>query len=155
MYRIADIGLAWDAFDTCLGQSRLEAMQEAFSSIQSGTGGASGLVLAGIAGLAIAIAVAAYYVFKFRSAQVIDNPTWLFHELCRKHELSSGQRQLLALLASAKGLSDPSALFIDAQLWDLDPVKHPKLCTAKYSHRLRVAQHTLFNQTTSPGAHAL
>ena len=140
------------SFDPVLAKSRIEAMNEAFLSKQSGTGGATGLVLVGIAALAIAVAALVVYLSSARSQRVINNPKKLFKELCRKHELSSSQKSLLGSLAVAKGLSDPCVLFIDANLWELDPAQHPKLCTARICERLRKTRHTLFNVAGSfPG----
>lgn len=74
------------------------------------------------------------------------NPRKLFMQLCRAHQLSSGERRQLELLAQLNGLSTPAVLMVDASLWRLDELTSDQKLQSKQRERLLTLQKTLYDQ---------
>jgi hypothetical protein len=78
------------------------------------------LTIAGIAAILIVIAVARHHLAK-RAKRTFssDNPTRLFRELCAAHGLKRSKRRFLQQLAAAHGITNPAALFVEPQHFEL------------------------------------
>jgi len=102
--------------------------------------GMQGLPLLVLAFGTIAGAVAILYFFKQNAARTTNDNRNLFAELCRLNHLSRRQRKLIGRLASQQKVSNPCHMFLDIELWTLDPERQTPLSTPGIQselHRLR------------------
>ena len=95
--------------------------------------------------LTIVLGVLTYWRFHKEIDARLDNTHFMFRELCRAHDLSGPQCQLLHRLALGLKLSNPSALFVDSSLWQI-PEDRPgrRELTKKEWDRLQVIRRVLF-----------
>ncbi|MEZ6138528.1 MAG: hypothetical protein R3C53_26900 [Pirellulaceae bacterium] len=131
-----------------LAQTRIEAMNQAFRSPQSGNGYAVMIMIA-IVATVFSLAAGIYVYYRRRSERVCHDPRKLFNELCRAHGLNSKQRRLLNNLAQARGVKDPSEVLLDSNHWVLDPTTDKKFCEPKCRNLLLTLQRTLFEVEAS------
>jgi hypothetical protein len=75
--------------------------------------------LLSITALLIATAIVAYRSSQRRKRQFThDSPRRLFRELCRAHGLPLASRRLLKRVAAARGIPDPTMLFVISSHFD-------------------------------------
>lgn len=125
-----------------LAQGRIQSLNQAFLSKDGKT--TTALTMIAIAVLVTVTTAIIYWVVKRRSEGTVDSPRKLFAELCRAHRLSFGQRRLLASLAKSLKLDDQCEIFLNSDLWQLDPVKYPKFCKKGKVNQLRLLRRVLF-----------
>ena len=125
-----------------LAQGRIQSLNQAFLSKDGKT--TTALTMLAIAVLVTVTTALVYWVVKRRSEAVINQPRKLFAELCRAHRLSFGQRRLLANLARSLKLEDQCEIFVNSELWQLDPVQFPQLCKKSTVNQLRLLRRILF-----------
>ncbi len=80
------------------------------------------------------------------STRHLANPRKLFVQLCRAHQLSTGERRQLEQLAELNGLSTPALLMVDASLWKLDELARVQKIQLKQKERFLTLQKTLYDQ---------
>lgn len=107
--------------------STLLAVAGKRGALSSGT-----IVLTLAIGLAIGVAVAAYYLIRNQKPSTESLARGLFRELCRAHQLSGTQSKLVWQLATLLKLPCPATLFVDSSAWripegDLDKKDWDKL----------------------------
>lgn len=131
-----------------LAQGRIQSLNQAFLSKDGKT--TTALTMLAIAVLVTVTTAIVYWVVKRRSEATINKPRKLFAELCRAHRLRLGQRRLLANLAKSLKLEDECEIFVNSELWQLDPVKFPKFCKKSTVNQLRLLRRVLFVEQPQP-----
>lgn len=126
-----------------LGQSEIDKMSLGFKEKSNGDIAIPLIVLASVLVLGV-VAFLAFRLYKHYSKRVINKPKRLFSELARAHRLSRRERRLVSKLAAARSLKDPNQLYLDSNLWVLDPTRDHALCKPKYRGILRCARLKLF-----------
>ena len=129
-----------------IAQSRIDALANGFQNQEPADYSIPLTVFGGLLAVAI-LGYACLCIRRWQAARIVNNSNKLFNELCRAHELSPGEKVSLVRLASARQLKDPCRLFIDGQLWMLDPTRDHELCKPKQRSILRRTRAKLF-----PGA---
>ena len=67
---------------------------------------------------ALVVAAAGLALLRFAGRFRASSPRALFRELCRAHGLDASGRRLLKKLAAARGLSNPSLLFVEPKFFE-------------------------------------
>jgi len=78
------------------------------------------VVLAWIVGAMAISTVVTWLIFRWRNARLKrrqNSPRQLFRGLCRLHQLSWFDRQLIAAASRKQKISDPARFFLEANLW--------------------------------------
>ena len=126
-----------------IAQGRIDALAKSFHN----KGSADYTVVSIVFGSLLVIGILSYLCLQFyrwQKARIVDSSPKLFNELCRAHSLSAGEKVSLVKLAAARQLKDPCRLFIDSQLWMLDPAREHELCKPKQRSILRRTRAKLF-----------
>lgn len=106
-----------------IAQARIEAMPSSVPTVEV-VEAASGLPVAWMIPLCFAtIAIAVVACIAVRSAKRRKNDNWhLFKELCRANQLSRSQCRALRKLSKQLQIANPSRLFLEVDLWNLESV---------------------------------
>lgn len=126
-----------------VAQSRIDALSNAFQNKEP----ADYTIAMIIFGSVLTTAVLGYLglvIYRWQASKIVNCPKKMFKELCRAHTLSSGEKASLVKLATARKLKDPCRVFIDSQLWMLDPTRDRELCKPKHRSILRRTRTKLF-----------
>jgi hypothetical protein len=83
-----------------------------------------GYVLAFLAAAGILVA-AAIVLIRWRRSFRTNSKRSLFRELCRAHRLPASSCRLLMRLAAARGLSNPSLLFVEPRYFETNNLPQP------------------------------
>ncbi len=128
-----------------LAQTRLDILQEAFSSSARSNSLTNALILLGIVAMALAAAQLACYWYQRSTTRIIRSPDKLFHELRRAHRIPRSYGRILKQLARVRGVDDPCLLFVDPSLWIIDPSHDGQLLrSTRDRQKLQSLQRMLF-----------
>lgn len=148
MFSISANAMHW----VLLAEGSIEAMAQGFRVHEAGRGQSTLiLVVVCLAALALAVVIHMYVRRRLKAAAV--EPSVLFSELCHAHKLNIRQRALIRSIAKAKGLADPCALFLNPDLWLVEPGAAPDLFRPGKVRQLRAMQKRLF--VTEPATEEL
>lgn len=96
------------------------------------------IVLAGVTALLLLIAVASrVYLQRSRRTFASDNSSRLFRELAAAHGLNRAGRRLLHRLAVARGVANPTLLFVEPQHFEAQSLPEELKDSAAELRRLR------------------
>jgi hypothetical protein len=104
------------------------------------------IVVLAMALMGLALSWACVCLTKRLTAAPSANPRKLFVQLCRAHDLSSGDRYQLEQLAKLLGMENPAILMIDASCWNVDELASAKKLTPTQRERLLTLQKVLYDQ---------
>ncbi len=95
--------------------------------------------------LLVLASAAVFWLVKMRSKSEQDSARALFRELCRAHQLSSSQINLLRRLAVGLRLQHPGVLFMDSSVWRIpEDNNDTKGLSKKDWDKLQAIQRILF-----------
>jgi hypothetical protein len=96
------------------------------------------IVLAGLTALLLLLAMASrIYLQRSRRTFAFDNSSRLFRELAAAHGFNRAGRRLLHRLAAARGVANPTLLFIEPQHFDAQSLPAELKDSAAELRRLR------------------
>jgi hypothetical protein len=113
-----------------------------FDHQRAGFGATEWALIIGATFLLVVVASISYWRAKRQKAEFLShNPSRLLAELCRAHRLSRSERWLMRRLASAQGLENGCAIFVEPEYFDSG--KRPPMLEPLASE-LRQLRHKLF-----------
>lgn len=138
-------------FAGIIAEGRVDVMAHGFEVYEE-EGGQSALIIVAVCSAALVVAVAIYYYVRARLRACVVEPWSLFRELCSANKLNPRQRLLMRTIAKAKGLKDPCRLFVESNLWMVEPASEPNLCRPGKIRQIRRLRKTLFQAPQSESA---
>ncbi|MCS7304575.1 MAG: hypothetical protein NZ602_05640 [Thermoguttaceae bacterium] len=118
---MSGIGLLAEAVT---GQDRLESLHHYFENVHPRAGGNEFL---SVVVLVVAVVALVAWLSRWLLPQTTtkNRPWRLFFALCRRHRLSWRQRWLLWQLARTRSPQMPARVFLDPELFELNPPPNP------------------------------
>ncbi|MCC6509553.1 MAG: hypothetical protein IT423_10625 [Pirellulaceae bacterium] len=104
--------------------------------------------------LTLGLAVVAFSIMRRRPQSESEQALSLFRDLCRAHQLTGMQRQLMLRLAGGLKLASPSTLFVDNTAWRIPEDNQEGGLDKKDWDKLQQIQRMLFMPANAVQQHA-